>query len=234
MSWHRGGHEIAPSATLEAFAEAAARGAELIEVDVRKSEDGRLVCVHDPVLGDLGRVDEVAWPALARAGAIDLQTFLDVLDERDPTRRSDVHLDLKATGYEAEAADAVEERGRGLLVTSLEDESIAALRACRPRVPALLTLGRDVRRVSVAAQLKLRRSELVPFRRLSACGATGVASHYLLATPWLRGWCRRQGKTLLVWTVDSEESLRRWLRREVDVITTNRPLVALAMRDGSS
>jgi glycerophosphoryl diester phosphodiesterase len=54
---------------------------------------------------------------------------------------------------------------------------------------------------------------------------------YLLANPMLRRWCRKRDMTVLVWTVDGSAALRRWLiRRDVDIVTTNRPVAALRLR----
>jgi glycerophosphoryl diester phosphodiesterase len=36
---------------------------------------------------------------------------------------------------------------------------------------------------------------------------------------------------VVVWTVDDDERLRHWLGAGVDVVTTNRPLAALAIRE---
>jgi glycerophosphoryl diester phosphodiesterase len=56
---------------------------------------------------------------------------------------------------------------------------------------------------------------------------------YLLARPGLRRWCRKRHMMVLVWTIDSTVGLRRWLSpRDVDIVTTDRPVVALRLRDG--
>lgn len=49
---HRGCHESAPENSLAAFAEAARRGADGIETDLRLSAEGRLVLVHDRLVGE--------------------------------------------------------------------------------------------------------------------------------------------------------------------------------------
>lgn len=238
VSWHRGGAELAPFASLAAFAEAASNGAELVEVDLRQSADGVLVCVHDAELPGLGPIDALSWEAVrdrdpARARAFSFETLLDTLDGNDPDRRTALHLDLKATGYEAEAVGAVVARGRPLLVTTLEPSSISAVRRAFSTVEALLTLGRDGGGRPFRERLALRGRELAPFSDLEGCGATGVAVHHLLATPALRHWCTRRGLLFLVWTVDRDDALRRWLARgDVDVVTTNRPLAAISIREG--
>ncbi len=48
---HRGASAEAPENTLEAFARAIEVGADMIEFDVRRARDGRLVISHDPVRG---------------------------------------------------------------------------------------------------------------------------------------------------------------------------------------
>lgn len=50
---HRGGALLGPENTAEAFAQAKAVGAEMVETDVRLSADGELVCLHD---ADLRRI----------------------------------------------------------------------------------------------------------------------------------------------------------------------------------
>lgn len=238
ISWHRGGAELAPFATLAAFSSAAARGAELIEVDLRRTRDGALVCVHDAVLPGAGRVDELDWgergAGLEREGrAIGFGRFLDELDDKDPERRSRVHLDVKEPGYEEAGVSSVLARRRPVTVTSGHAGVIRVVRRSHPGVPALLTIGTSGTSLGFAEHARLRARELLPFSDVAASGATGVAAHHLLATPALRRWCRWRGLELLIWTVDDARALERWLsRRDVDVVTTNRPLAALAIRDG--
>ena len=47
---HRGFSGIAPENTLAAFRQAMAIGSDLIELDVHRSKDGRIVVIHDPFL----------------------------------------------------------------------------------------------------------------------------------------------------------------------------------------
>lgn len=237
ISWHRGGAELAPLGSLAAFSAAAASGAELIEVDVRRTVDGTLVCHHDAELAGFGPLARASFDsARSRRGAdlFSLSEFLDALEGADPGRNSAVHLDLKESGDESKALDEVLERGRRVLVTSPEETSVSAVRASHPGVPVLLTLGRATASLSIPGQLRLRAREAVPFAAVERTGATGVAAHYLLTTPALRGWCRWRGLQLLVWTVDAERSLSKWVtRRDVDVVTTNRPLAARQARQRS-
>lgn len=201
---------------------------------MRRTADGVLVCVHDPVVSGVGPVTGLRLTDLdpdARAGVLTFDDFLDDLDGADPTTRSVVHLDLKDVGYEVDAVDALLARGRPLFVTTSEVASIAVVRRERPDVAAYLTIGQSHRGLGLVESLAQLARELVPLRDLARSRATGVAVHHALATRGLRWWCRRRGLSVVVWTVDDDAGLRKWLSRRVDVVTTNRPLAALSLRD---
>ena len=47
INLHRGAWELAPTNTLAAFRAAFYYGGDVLEVDIRRSADGQLVCFHD-------------------------------------------------------------------------------------------------------------------------------------------------------------------------------------------
>lgn len=233
ISWHRGGQELATSASLEAFVAAARHGAELIEVDVRRTADGVLVCVHDETVPELGAVTTLDYGALANSEqdrVLTLHQFCAALDDVDPACRSGIHLDLKDEGYELAAVDELIRWGRPLFVTTSIESSIRLVRIERPDVDAYLTIGSSRFGLSPLEVARLRLSELFPMRRVTRCRATGIAIHYALATPLIRWWCRQRGLAVVVWTVDRPAFVERWLLRDIDVLTTNRPTFALKRR----
>ncbi len=234
ISWHRGGSETHASASRAAFREAAEENADSLEVDVRRSADGVLLCVHDPDVPALGRVRDLVFDALTVDQQSEILTYADFLsdlNERDPEGRCLIHLDLKDVGYELVAVDATIAARRPFFVTTSEQPSISLLRRERPDYDAFLTIGSSSAGLSTFATLRLRTSELLPFRALRRTDATGVAVHYQLLTPLLRWWCRRHHLATVVWTVDNDEMIATWLERGVDVLTTNRPRRARGMRE---
>jgi glycerophosphoryl diester phosphodiesterase len=79
----------------------------------------------------------------------------------------------------------------------------------------------------------VRASELLPMRRIRACGADWVAAHHQLARAGVAATCRRHGIGVMVWTVDGDQLIDRFLAsRTVDVLITNRPVQAAARRAG--
>lgn len=69
---HRGGRELAPENTLPAFRRALSAGADVLEMDIRRSADGHLVVIHDARIDRTtdgrGRVDSLT---LAQLQALD-------------------------------------------------------------------------------------------------------------------------------------------------------------------
>ncbi|MGY1740726.1 MULTISPECIES: glycerophosphodiester phosphodiesterase [unclassified Blastococcus] len=251
VSAHRGGagSDRARENTLGALREAAAMDCEYVEVDVRRCRDGVYVVFHDAHVRDGDRrvpVAALTYDEFTRLAGTPL--LLD--DALEALRgRTGVHLDLKFLA-EPEAGDpvppahevalvrhVVDVLGAGdVLVTGLQDEAVAAVRAwARENSVELLvglSLSRDVGLGGLARLLTGRLGDALPGRRLRATGANLAVCHRTVARLWGARWAHRHGLPLLVWTVDDPAELRAWLRDErAWLVTTNHPRRALALRD---
>ena len=237
ISWHRGGAEVEAHATRAAFCHALRSSAEIVEIDVRTMGDGTLVCVHNPIVDGIGELRSVAYEQcdpLLREGIYTLDAFVADLEALDPQRSTVIHFDLKETGHELQAVDALVAANRPLFVTTLEISSVMLLRRERPEVVTLLTIGSVATSRTFVGRRWHRCCELLPFWRITRSAASGIAIHAGLATSLTRWWCRRRGLTVVVWTIDGRENLLRWLQSDVDVVTTNRPMKALSLRSSLS
>ena len=174
------------------------RGAELIEIDVRSTRDGFLVCYHDEHLPNGLAVRDVSRDDVG--SLMSWSEFVALLNESDPNRRTGVHLDLKDVGYELLAVDPLITTHRPFFVTSLEKQSIQLLRQERPDEDAFLTVGRDRGSRSRWSRWWLRASEIFPYVNVMSTKATGVAIHHSLLRPRLVRWLRRRNLRVVVWT----------------------------------
>ncbi|MFJ3982262.1 glycerophosphodiester phosphodiesterase family protein [Streptomyces fungicidicus] len=232
VSAHRGGSEHAAPATREAYRDALASGAEYVEFDVRRTADGVFVVHHDP------RVRHTGPPlsALTHAELNDRAGYrVPVVDEvmELVAGKLVAHLDLKETGHERELIDrAVALLGEdGFVATTLEDRSVAAITAARPRVRTALSLGRDGRDIARGRLVRTRIGELLPLRRVRACGAHGVAAHWRLARAGVLREAARNRLFTMVWTVNEDAALAGFLTDpRVDVLVTDRPRRAVELR----
>jgi glycerophosphoryl diester phosphodiesterase len=217
--------------TIETYARALETGAEYVEFDIRRTADGELAAFHDPRTRQGEVLAAISYSRLCELAGYPVPRVADVMTLI--AGKATGHLDLKDIGGEERVVEmALDILGPGnFVVTTLEDESVAAIKARFPAVPAALSLGRDLKDVPRAGRAATRLSELFPMRRLRACRADWAAVHRQLAAAGVLGRCHRAGIKTMVWTVDEDAGMRRWLAdRRVAILITNRPADAVAMR----
>lgn len=232
ISAHRGGSEDAPAGTYEAYRTARETGAEYIEFDIRHTADGQLVVYHDAGAAGGEAVADIGYAQLCELVGYEVPRVADVM--RLIAGRAIGHLDLKDLGGEDVIIEqALEILGPGKFVaTSLEDASVAAIKERFPDVPVGLSLGRDLSDRPWPLRLPERRHELRPLNRIRACGADWASMHQRLALAGVLRQCHRHGIRTMIWTVNSDTMIARWLAdRRVDVVVTDRPRHAVALRE---
>jgi glycerophosphoryl diester phosphodiesterase len=217
---HKGADLVAPGNTIASFDAALAAGVDMIEFDVLRLRDGRLVLAHD----------------YADAARREPPTFEEGLDHFASESYADVELDvdLKLPGYEREVVEGL--RSRGLvdrsLVSSTYLDSIDRLGELAPglrRGWSVPRARRDYTRSALApgAYVLMRLIRTVLPRRAGAMLRAGrfeaVMAHWLLVSPRLVRSVRREGGQLYVWTVDDERRIDRLASLGVDGVITNDP-----------
>ena len=219
ISAHSGGAERARPGSLAAYRAVVSSGAEYAEFDVRRTGDGTLLAQHSAERPD-GEPD--GEPVLA---AVEVMRVL-----ADGGVRG--HVDLKGVGFEREAVELalVSFGPDGFVVTTADPESVAAIAAAFPSVPVGLSVGfgpasitRDLRR--------LRWPLSFPLAAVQASGAGWVAMNYRYARPAVLDRCVAAGLRIMVWTVNDDRRLARFLGDpRVAVVVTDRPEHAVALR----
>jgi glycerophosphoryl diester phosphodiesterase len=224
------GGDRARENTLPVLEESLALGVDYVEFDVWRRDDGSFVVAHDPD-HDIGLAYDAVLAALAGRGR--------------------AHIDLKFTSpgeaydegraWEVDAVRrAVEILGEErMIVTTGHDRAVRAVRdwadAQELDLRVGLSLGRSVRRLTWLRRIEVRRSELFPHVRMRASRANLVVAHHALARLGVAAYARRRDLPLLVWTVDTEDALRHWLRPgRAWLVTTNQPGLALRIRSDIS
>ncbi len=232
ISAHRGGIEDAPEGTYEAYQAAARTGAEYIEFDIRRTADDELVVYHAAAVDGDKALTDISYATLSELAGYNVPRVQDVM--RLIAGKAIGHLDLKEIGDEHVVIElALEILGAGNFVaTTLEDVSVAAIKARFPAVPVALSLGRDVGQESWRTRLSSRRGELYPLSRIHACGADWAAINRRIALLGALRQCHRHGIRTMIWTVNSDTMIARWLAdSRVDVLVTDRPRRAIALRE---
>jgi glycerophosphoryl diester phosphodiesterase len=217
--------------TIEVYANALETGAEYVEFDIRRTADEELAAFHDARTSQGDALAAISYSRLCELAGYPVPRVAEVM--ATIAGKATGHLDLKDTGGEDKVVEmALDILGPGnFVVTTLEDQSVAAIKARFPSVPVALSLGRDLDEVPRSRRAGTRLSELRPMRRLRACRADWVAVHRRLAAAGVLAQCHRAGIEAMVWTVDEDAEMRRWLAdQRVTVLITNRPADAVALR----
>ncbi len=216
---------------IDAYAHALESGAEYVEFDIRRTADGELAAFHDARTRQGEALAAISYARLCEQADYEVPRVADVMTLI--AGKAIGHLDLKDTGGEERVVElALDLLGPGrFVITTLEDESVAAVKARYPEVPAALSLGRDLAGVPRTRWAATRYGELRPLRRLRACRADWVAVNHQLAGAGVLAQCHRAGLKTMIWTVDTDAGMRRWLADpRVTVLITNRPADAVALR----
>jgi glycerophosphoryl diester phosphodiesterase len=207
-------------------------GAEYVELDIRKTRDGVLVVYHHRQVERTNLlVADLTYEELCARLNYSVPKVSDVMQIL--AGRVIGHLDLKETGFEDEVIElAVKIFGSSNFVaTTLEDSSIARIKRSFPEVRTALSLGRDLKEVPKEKWAAVRFSELFPVSRIQSCGADWVAVNYKLARLGVLAQCKRQGVGAMVWTVNSDALIDRFLAdNRVCVLITDRPEYAAKRR----
>jgi glycerophosphoryl diester phosphodiesterase len=232
ISAHRGGREAAAAETYAAYDFALANGADYLELDARRTSDGILVATHRARLAWGRPVAGLAYRQLCQLAGYEVPRLAQVLPLL--AGRAGLHLDVKDPGSAAQAAElAVGALGPAGVVVTTRDAAVAGTLVRRfPALQVGLAIGGDL---AESARLAVRRAVRAGRPRLdpvTAAGASWAALHYRQAEAGLAAQCRQRGIRTLVWTVNTDRALTRWLTcPDVDVLVTDRPARAVAVRD---
>ena len=223
---HRGASAYRPENTMEAFMEAITLGADIIEMDVRKTLDGHLILIHDESVDrTTNGTGAISKLTLKQVKALDagMGTRIPTLEEVFSHFIGDeviLNLEIKSPGIEIEVVEMVHRFSRGdrVLICSFQPTVLRRVKETDGEIKIGLLVGR-ARPIKSLAWTK-GVFPLSTFRKLRA---DILHQRAQLAHPYLIGRCKREGIPIYVWVVDEEAEMRRLIRRGIDGISTNRP-----------
>jgi glycerophosphoryl diester phosphodiesterase len=218
---HKGADSITPGNTIESFIAAVEHDVDMIELDVLKGREGRLVVAHD------------SHDALRRR-PLDLVDALDAFNE-PPLDQVEIDCDLKLPGREAELAGAL--AGHDLLersmVSTMEVESLMKLRQLEPDLRLGWTYPRTRRdwtryrlaspALATAIRAIRRRFPNTLASQGPALGVDAVWAYHQIITPRLVEAAEQAEIELIAWTVDDAVRIRELLAMGVHGICSNDP-----------
>lgn len=240
---HRGGSHLRPENTLEAFSNAIAIGADLLEMDIRSTQDGVLVVIHDATvdrttegsgavgalkLEQLQKLDAgFRWSADGgntfpfRGAGVRIPALEEVFS-RFPAVRMNIEIKnppgaaVASPLCELIRAHRMQER---VLVASMSDEAIAAFRGVCPEVATSLATSEG--RTFVFASYAGLESAYTP--RGVALQVPDRLRDRIIATHGLVEAAHGRNLKIHAWTVNDEARMRELVAMGIDGIITDRP-----------
>jgi glycerophosphoryl diester phosphodiesterase len=222
---HRGAAGSAPENTLASVALAVEQGADIVEIDVQESADGKIVVVHDSDLMRVGGAAIKIWHATYdELLEVDVGTWYgpEFSGQRVPTLeqvleickgRSRVNIELKYYGHnerlEERVAEIVERMGMEdeIVLMSLASDIVTSMQLLRPDWTVGLLTAKAV------GDLTESNADFLAVH-------VGIASHRFVRR------AHAAGKEVYVWTVNDKLNMSRMMSRGVDGVITDHPALA--------
>jgi glycerophosphoryl diester phosphodiesterase len=217
---HKCADALAPGNTPASFEAAGRIGVDMIEFDVLRTRDGRVVLAH-------------GYHDAERREPLSLEEGLDHLAGATYAGL-ELDVDMKLPGYEREVVDALHARGllERSMVSSMYAESLDRVGELAPGLRRGWTVPRVRRdytrpRWAIPAYLGARviRARL-PARagaRLLARRCEAIVAHWMVVSAGLVRAVHGAGGELYVWTVDEPRRMAKLVALGVDAVVTNDP-----------
>jgi glycerophosphoryl diester phosphodiesterase len=219
---HRGAPRRAHENTIASFLAAVSAGADMVELDVRKTGDGTLVVFHDPYLSRKTRRPRIADLTYdeINARAMKRKFHVPAVEEAFAALagKTMLNIELKEPDCEADVMALAKKHfpPDKFLMTSFDPAIIAAVNELDRKVTTGLILAKTK---DLAQAEKTGAGVLAPEKGL-------FASHRAFFAD-----AKKKGKRIAIWTVDSTPQLSALLVDPlVDAVITNRPDLAVTLR----
>ncbi len=209
---HRGARAYEIENTLESFRKAIELGANAVELDVRKSKDGKQIISHDD---NLKKVFGIALP-LSEAT---LEELKELTGNRIPTleealrflgrKVEKILVELKEAGYEKKVLDVIrkEKLEASVIVVSFLEEALANIRRLDKKIETGFIYTKFKNPIDAA--LELNAQYLIPLYRFVHTRDVEKA--------------HKNNLKVIVWTINTKEEAREYIAKGVDGIASDKP-----------
>jgi glycerophosphoryl diester phosphodiesterase len=249
---HRGGAKLAPENTIAAFLNGVALGSDGFECDVHLSRDGTPVVIHDKTLD---RTTDATGPVGARTAeelaGVDAGYRFVATDGSHPFRNRGIGVPtLEAVIRACPGVRAIIEMKQGdpalaRAVVDVVRRTDAVDRVC---VGSFYRQGLEVIRAeapAIATSASEDEARWTLYRAWCRWPLAGARVYFAFQVPERAGRLRvvspafvqqahRDGARVDVWVVDGADDINRLFSWGVDGVITDRPDIALAVRDAWS
>jgi len=226
---HRGFSGAAPENTLAAVRAAIDVGADMAEIDVTLTSDGKVVVIHDTnlrrttngggeilqfSLADLGRLDAGSWFSKSFVGER-IPTLEAMLAEVDDRILLNVEIKSEAVGRGVVKKVGAAIRARGMaeeiVVSSFSPTALEKMRTAAPEIRTAVLFNEEL------------QQGMDPVEIVNGVGAIAFNISRVRLTPEMLRRCHENGIPVAVYTVNKKRHMRKTVALGVDAIFTDHP-----------
>ncbi|HEY6804675.1 MAG TPA: glycerophosphodiester phosphodiesterase family protein [Pyrinomonadaceae bacterium] len=243
---HRGASALSPENTLAAFRLSASAKADGIEFDVRLTNDGVPVVIHDDNLKRTGNINlRVAELTLAELKEIDVGSFFtrgDFAGEKVPTlfevfelfkeTSATLYLEMKSAPTQLDSlartcCDALAHSSLqpNVVVECFELAGIERVKEFNSEIRTAALFEPTLKHPPLIGSAK------AIIEKAQAVGADEIALHHSLANTRTIDLAQETGLQVVVWTVDDPDWISRARAQNIKALITNNPALLVQQRD---
>lgn len=224
---HRGASALAKfENTIEAFRLAIELHADMVEFDIRRTLDQKLVVFHNPDLygKSLCTLTYQEINDITKQKGYHVPLLEEVLSFCQGKIKLDI--ELKETGYEKEVISLVKKyySYSEYFIKSFHDSTVLSIKKLDKKITTGLLIGKET------MYMKTRLSEYFPGKRLYQCHADFISPHYQFLTKDFLFRMKLLHIPIYVWTVNQPSLIEKLLQYPIAGIITDRPDIALNFR----
>jgi len=209
---HRGARAYKIENTLESYKKAITLGANAIELDVRKSKDGKLIIIHDDnlkrVFGKEIQVNSAKLKELKQLTENKIPTLKEALQFIDK-KVEKILVELKEIGYEKKVLEVIrkEKLKDRVIIVSFHEQALFNVRKVYSKIETGLIYSKYKNPIDAA--LKLDTQYLVPFYRFTH--TKNIADAH------------KNNLKVIVWTINTKKEAKEYIAKGVDGIASDKP-----------
>ena len=209
---HRGAGAYEIENTLERFQKAIELGVNAVELDVRKSMDGKLIIIHDDNLKRVFSkdipVNQATLKELKQLTENRIPTLEEALKAIDK-KVGKILMELKETGYEKKVLEIVkrEKLKDRVIIISFHEQALSNMRKLDEKIETGLIYSKY--KNSIDAALKLNAQYLVPLYRFTHTRDIEKA--------------HKNNLKVIVWTINTKQEVKEYITKGVDGIASDKP-----------
>ncbi len=218
---HRGARGVKPENTIAAIEYGINAGVDIVEVDVRRTKDGKLILLHDPdfkrFTGRAIKPEELDLKFIKENITIDGEPVT-TLDEALETvnGRVGMFIEIKEpiTTDDVLAAVLRHKALEWVAIISFYDKALTTAKQLLPSVTTGLIYMKPPGRIFDAK--KLEADFVLPYWKIATAKANYTA--------------HKLGLKVVVWTINDEKTAMEMLERKADVMATDYPDLLVELR----